>query len=264
MGGPTRSSGMGACTYQTSVATTQIVQSNLHTSMSPSSRPAQVVSNALESRDSLSLGINPSPLDSLGMDQLRLPGGDNVGSSAASTLSPTSLVFPLRDSSFSSLSAVSVSSAPRTASAVSFVFSSAPPLSFSSSFSLPSFAPSSLSSASFPSASSVSSALPHSISSVLAASSLAPLPLLSLPLSSSAPPTLPPPPGFLPSTFSSSSSAPSFPYPPLSPSSSSCFFSLFFFLMFRIPLRLPPLSLVLRIWQVTVRVFWVCLRITSR
>ena len=51
--GPTRSSGMGACKYQTSVATTPIVHSNLHASVSVNSRPAQVIASAHDVHDSL-------------------------------------------------------------------------------------------------------------------------------------------------------------------------------------------------------------------
>ena len=61
MGGPNRSSGVGACEYPTSVATTPIVHSNLHASMFVIDRPAQVIASDHDVHDSAPLGINPSP-----------------------------------------------------------------------------------------------------------------------------------------------------------------------------------------------------------
>ena len=233
MGGPARSSGVGACSYLTTVATTPIVQSELISDISVSGRPTQVPPSALESCDSLPLGFTPSPLGSLGTDQLRVAGGINVSSSVSSYLSPSSLLFPLPDSGFSSLTSMAVSSTPSLPSSVSSSFSSAPlsSSSSSSSFPLPSFAPSSLYLASFPSSSHVSSALPPSISSVLDVLASALLPPPPFPLPSSDLPPVPPPHGFLSSSFFPSSSTPSFfrpshppssfPAPPLSSSSFS-------------------------------------------
>ena len=62
MGGSTRSYGVGACTYWTTVAMTPFVHSNICPSVSLSARPAQIISSGLESRDSAVLGIHPSPL----------------------------------------------------------------------------------------------------------------------------------------------------------------------------------------------------------
>ena len=132
------------------------------------------------------IGHSPSPLGSSGDDQLRVPGlGPLPSSSASSSLSPTSLLFPLTPSLSlnpsssssssslrhpppgSSLSDASLSH-PSSASSVSshpsyssYSFSASTPLPPS-----PSFTPSSLSSASFPSSSLVTPSLPPSISSL--------------------------------------------------------------------------------------------------
>ena len=248
VGGITRSAAVGACEVKATVATTPSVQSHMYQSLSLSNRSEQVMSRSLESVDSASLGVQPSPLISASLDQLRVTEGGSLGVSVPS-LSPTSLMFPLPDSGFSSLSGPSSSVPPSpSVSAVSSLpsdFSSAPP---SSSFSLPSFAPSSLSSASFPSSTFVTSALPPSVPSVFSAFLSTPLPSAvssSLPVASSSsslsfPPPPPPPlprplPGFPP--VASSSSLPSaFPhlYPPppqffFFSSSSSCCSGFFFF-----------------------------------
>ena len=244
VGGQNRSSGVGACKYPTSVATTPIVHSHLHASMSVIDRPAQVIASDHDVHAFAPLGINPSPLDSSGLDQLQVSGGGNLGSSAHSAISPTSLLFPIPDSGFSSLPGSSSSSVSSTSiPAFSSVF-----LLF---LFLPFFTPSSLSTASFPSSSYATSALPPSVSSLLSSSSsalpfrpsssAAPFP----PASSSVPLSVLPPPGFPFFSSPSSSSACSF-LPPPPPSSSSFVHppvsseSLSFP---RFPLLLTPLSL---------------------
>ena len=206
--GTTRSPAVGACEVDVKDYLTPYVKSHVYPSMSISRRSDQVISSGLESMDSASIGIHPFPLLSSGLDQLRVPQGGNLGASVSS-LSPTSLMFPLPDSGFSSLPGPSSSFPPVSVSGPSssgFSSSSLP----SSSFSTPSFHPSSLSSASFPSSASVTSASTPSIPSVLSSSSSAPPPPSSSshPFSSSSSSfQLPPPPGFPP--MSSSSSFPS-------------------------------------------------------
>ena len=71
VGGLTRSSGVGACEYQTSVATTSILHSHLPVTVSASVRSAQVIDSVHAVHDSAQLGINPFPIASLlslGMD----------------------------------------------------------------------------------------------------------------------------------------------------------------------------------------------------
>ena len=176
------------------------------------------MSSGLESTDSASLGLNPPPLSSVGLDQLRVPEGGNLGASISS-LSPNSFMFPLLDSGFSSLPGPSASIPPSPAvSEVSSV---------SSGFS-----------ASLPS---LSSALPHSVPSLLSSSFSAPPPSSSsLPFSSSfliLPSSAWVPPGSLFSSFPSFLLAP----PPPPPSSLPPLpFHAFLFL-----LPLPPLLLLL-------------------
>ena len=227
--GTTRSSAVGACEVDVQDSSSPYVKSHAYPSVSISHRSNQVMSSGLESTDSASISIHPSPLLSSGLDQLQVPQGGNLGASVSS-LSPTPLMFPLPDSGFSSLLGHPSSFPPSVSgsglSSSGFSSSSLP----SSSFSTPSFHPSSLSSASFPSSASVTSALPSSIPSVLSSSSSS----SSLPFSSSFSLfQLPPPPGFPP--MSSSSSFPTsllHPPPPPPPSfffiASSCLFHLHF------------------------------------
>ena len=150
---------MGACEYQTSVATTPIVHSHLPVTVSASVRSAQVIDSVHAVHDSAQLGIKPFPIASSGMDQSRVAGSGAIDSSAPSALSPSSVLFPLPDygvsslpgPSSSSLSSASVSTFPSGSS-----LSSATPLPPSH---FPSFAPS-LFSASFPSSPCVTR-IPH-------------------------------------------------------------------------------------------------------
>ena len=145
--------------------------------VSLSHRSDQGMSLSLESHDSARLGSQSSQSLSLGSDQLRVSENGSLGASSA--LSPTSPLFPVLDSGFSSLSAPPISSSSLAPSSLSSVASaSSSSLSSSSQFSLPaasiplpSFTPSSLSSASFPSSSLLSSSLPPSIPSALSSSS---------------------------------------------------------------------------------------------
>ena len=252
MGGLTRSSGVGACEYSTSVATTPIVHSDLPVTVCrPTSfRSSQVSDSIHDVRVAASVGINPFPLASSGMDQLRVAGCSSVDSSAPSaSFSPMSLLFPLPDSGVSSLPNPSPSSFSSSVSA----FPSVPSASSSaplppSPFPLPSFASSSLSSPSFPSYSSVTSALPPPVSSVLPSSSafvsFPPSASSSSTFASSAPRVVPSLPGFpllcffLFSVLSSSSSA------SLLLCSSSLWRQLVF-LLFLLPLPLPFRGLLL-------------------
>ena len=76
--------------------------------VSLSHRSDQGMSLSLESHDSARLGIQSSQSLSLGSDQLRVFEGGSLGASSA--LSPTSLLFPVPDSEFFSLSAPLTSS----------------------------------------------------------------------------------------------------------------------------------------------------------
>ena len=234
MGGLTQSSGVGACEYSSTAAPPPIVHSPLSVTESVSFRSVQGTDIVGELRDSASLGINPSPLVSSGMDQLRVIRGGSEGLSASAVLSPTSLLFPFPDLGFSSFP-VSSSSSSFPASAPSSAPSRSLSAALPSSFPLPSVSSSSVASASFPSSASVTSALPPSV----------------------------------PSLLPSAPAAPSLPYPLYVPSSSSslpfpsCLVSSFFFhgflllLVFLLPLPLSllfllvlPLSccLVLALW----------------
>ena len=196
------------------------------------------VGNVLAAPIAAPVGHPPPPLASSGDDQLRFLGHGPLHS-ASSSLSPTSLLFPLTPSlpvpPFSALLRPPLSASSDTLLSLSSSSAVPPPLSSSSSFSAPlppypSFAPSSLSSASFPSSSFVTASLPPSISSLF------PSPFVSesssvssslyLSFSSSFSPSLQSsvPPGFPPSSSSaSSSSSSSFPPLSLSYSSSSSF-----------------------------------------
>ena len=102
MGGTTRTSAVGACEVRSSVATTPSVQYSMSHYVSLSNRPVQVISRSLESIDSASLGSQHSQSLSSGLDQLRVTEGGSLGVSVSS-LSPTSLMFPIPNSGFSSL-----------------------------------------------------------------------------------------------------------------------------------------------------------------
>ena len=98
VGGTTRTSAVGACEVKASVVSTHSVPS----CVSLSNRSEQVMSRSLESVASASLGSQPFPSISSGLDQLCVTEGGPLGISVSS-LSPTSLMFPLLDSGFSSL-----------------------------------------------------------------------------------------------------------------------------------------------------------------
>ena len=59
MGGLTRSSSVGACEYQTSVATTPIVHSHLPVTVSASVRSAQVIDSVHAVHEPVQLGTFP-------------------------------------------------------------------------------------------------------------------------------------------------------------------------------------------------------------
>ena len=129
MGGPTRSSGVGACKYSSPPATSLFVHSDLSVPMSFSDKSAYLSDSARESRDSASLGFPLSQLASSGLDQLRVGGDSSIVYSAPSgILSPYSLLFP-PDSGFSSL--------PTSSSGFPASAFSAPPSPLFSSSSLP-------------------------------------------------------------------------------------------------------------------------------
>ena len=77
-GGLTRTSGVGACEYQTSVATTPIVHSHLPVTVSASVRSAQVIDSVHAVHDSAQLGIKPFPISSSGMDQSWVAGSGAI------------------------------------------------------------------------------------------------------------------------------------------------------------------------------------------
>ena len=89
------------------------------------------MSHSLESHDSALLGSQSSHSLSLGVDQLRVSEGGSLGT--FSSLSPTSLMFPIPDSGFSTLPASSPSLAPSSLPSVSSSSSSFLPSSFSAS-----------------------------------------------------------------------------------------------------------------------------------
>ena len=86
VGGTTRSSAVGACEVKSAVSSTPSVQSTLYPSVSLSHRSGQVMSSGLESTDSASLGLNPPPLFSVSLDQLRVLEGGNLGASVSSLI----------------------------------------------------------------------------------------------------------------------------------------------------------------------------------
>ena len=170
VGGTTRTSALGACVVSTKNSTTPSVPISVSHNVSLSHRSGQGMSHSLESHDSALLGSQSSQSLSLGVDQLRVSEDGSLGTS--SSLSPTSLMFPLPDPGFSSLPASSTSLAPSSLPSASSSSSSFLPSSFSApllpaSIPLPSFAPPSLSAASFPSSSVLSSSLPPSVPLVL-------------------------------------------------------------------------------------------------
>ena len=182
------------------------------------------------------VGHPPPPLASSGDDQLRVPCHGPLHSSSSS-LSPTSLLFPLTPSlpvpppSSSALLCPPLSASSSSGTLPSLSSSSAVPSHYSSSSSsfsfsalltpYPSVTPS-LSSASFPSSSFVTPSLPPLISSSVSSSFYPPVTSSFFPALQS---SVSPPPGFPPSSSSaSSSSSSSFPPLSLSSSSSSSFF----------------------------------------
>ena len=70
MGGPTLSSGVGACEYASSPAPTPFVPSVLSVPISVSDRSANISDSVKNLRDSANLGFPPSHLASSGLDQL--------------------------------------------------------------------------------------------------------------------------------------------------------------------------------------------------
>ena len=146
LGGPTRSSDVGAGVISSSAASIPTVLPNISLPLNVQPRVMQDVSAAVAQP----LAYASVPLASSGLDQSRFAGGDTVYVTAAASLSPTSLLFPLPPSSSSSSSSVlppSSSSAP-----LSLFSSAAPPsltppptaplCSFSGSFPSSSFLPS--------------------------------------------------------------------------------------------------------------------------
>ena len=257
LGVPTRSSGVVASVISSS-ASIPTVLPDISIPLNVQPRVMQDVREAV----SQPLAYVSVPLASSGLDQSRFTGGDTVYVTAAASLSPTSLLFPLPHPSSSSSS--SFSALPTSSSSVpsSFSSSAAPLSSFSGSFPSSSFPLSSFPPSQLPlSTPSVSSSLPPlsflgSVSSTVPfpgypsvpssssdpTSSLSSLYLSSLTPSSScssspslAPSHPPPPPGFppLPLTSASSSSlafassSSSFPWdvlvPPSTVASSSSF-----------------------------------------
>ena len=84
MGGPTRSSGVGACEYSSSPARPPFVQSVLSVPVSVRDRSANVSDSARDLHDSANLGYPPSHLASSGLDQLRVAGDSSVVHAAPS------------------------------------------------------------------------------------------------------------------------------------------------------------------------------------
>ena len=126
LGGPTRSSGVGAGVISSSAASIPTVLPNISVPLNVQPRVMQDVRAAVAQP----LANASVPLASSGLDQSRFTGGDTVYVTAAASLSPTSLLFPLPhpSSSSSSFSALPTSSS-------SF------PSSFSSSAAAPSLTP---------------------------------------------------------------------------------------------------------------------------
>ena len=245
MGGPTRSSGVGASVISSSLASIPTVLPDITLPFYIQPRVTQV-HHYPRAAVCQSLAYSQIPLASSGLDQLRFTGGDSVYVIASASLSPTSLLFPLPRHPSSSLPPSS-SSSPfpllpllllllrllplflLPLSPVLFLLLFLFPLS-----QLPPMAPSSASfsvpSASFPG--SLSSTVPFpgypSIPSSSSSSYLSSVSLSSLPPSSSSllAVRLPPPPLTSSSSFGLASSSSSFPSgfpPPPPPASSSSF-----------------------------------------
>ena len=227
-----RSSGVGALD-NSAVSMSPLVHHDLLNVYQSSARHSHNFGSVLAAPVAAPVGHPHPPLASSGDDQLRVPGRGPLDS-ALSSLSPTSLLFPLPPSLTVPPSSSTLLRPPLSASSSSGAIPSlsslaaVPPSLSSSSFSAPlppypSFAPSSLSSASFPSSSFITAFLPPSVSSLFPTPSPSPFVSESSSASSfspSLPSSVPPRPGFPPSSsYSSSSSSSSFP--PLSVSSSS-------------------------------------------
>ena len=141
LGGPTRSSGVGAGVISSFAASIPTVLPNISLPMYVQPRVTQVTHDASAAVNQ-PLAYTAFPLAGSGLDQSRLAGGDSVYVTASASLSPTSLLFPLPQPPSSSL--------PPSSSSSPFPLSSsaAPP----SLTTPPTFPPSSLS-GSFPSSS---------------------------------------------------------------------------------------------------------------
>ena len=127
IGGPTRSSGVGAGAVTSSAASAPTVLPNVSVPLYPQHRVSQVMPVVNEAVTQ-PLGYSPFPLASLGSDHSRFA----VTVTASASLSPTSLIFPLPGSLSSSLPPASSSSSLPLSS--SFFFGCSSSLSFSSSF----------------------------------------------------------------------------------------------------------------------------------
>ena len=223
-----RSSGVGALD-NSAVSTSPVVHHDLLNVYQSSARLSYDLGNVLADPLAAPVGHPLNPLASSGDDQLQVPGRGPLDSSSSS-LSPTSLLFPLPPSlSVPPSSSSAMFRPPLSSSSSSDTLpSAAVPSSFPSSYSSssfsaslpshPSFTPSSLSSASLPSSSFVTASLPPSVSSLFPMPSPSPFVSESSFASSSLPPSfsssftpslpsVPPPPGFPPSSSSSSSSS---------------------------------------------------------
>ena len=134
LGGPTRSSGVGAGVILSSAASIPTVLPNISVPIYTQPRFMQDVRSAV----SQPLASPYVPLASSGFDQLWFAGGDTVYVTAASTLSPSSLLFPLPSSSSSPSQVVSLPPLPPSSSSSSSSFAAS---SFPSSAALPSLMP---------------------------------------------------------------------------------------------------------------------------
>ena len=83
---------MGDCESLSSAALPPTVHSRLPVTFCASDRSAQGTDSVRDVLDFATLGINPSPLPSSGMDQLRVVEGSSVGSSAPSPFFSPSLI----------------------------------------------------------------------------------------------------------------------------------------------------------------------------